>query len=54
MLHAVYFSEGRALAYHNHWIRCPRWFAERAHKGALWLRVRWPCAYSLSQHPLLP
>lgn len=40
MLHAVYFSEGKAMAYHNHWLRTPRWFAERAHKAALYLRVR--------------
>jgi carotenoid cleavage dioxygenase-like enzyme len=40
MVHAVYFSEGKALSYQNHWLRTPRLLCERAYGGPLWPRVR--------------
>ena len=29
MAHAVYFSNGKALCYHRHWLRVPNFIRER-------------------------
>lgn len=39
MLHAVYFDNGRAKAYTNHWIRTKRLLLEKAAGCNLFLRV---------------
>lgn len=39
MVHAVYFGDGEAKSYCNHWIRCKRYLYEKAAGCNLFVRV---------------
>jgi hypothetical protein len=46
MLHAVHFRAGKALTYHSHWLRTPRFLFQRAYGGPLWPLVRLPSTFT--------